>query len=151
MKIAFLITNFPKLSETFILNQIVGLSARGHEVDIYASCSGNDPTRHEDIEKYSLLSRTHYYGEGSPSNKLLRLFKAIILLVTQLYKSPRTIVKSLNFFRFGREAASLSLFYKTMFFLNMRLNVHQLRPYTLPVFLNPPKTICPKDELPLWF
>ena len=35
MRIAFLVNNFPMLSETFVLNQITGLLDRGHEVDIY--------------------------------------------------------------------------------------------------------------------
>jgi hypothetical protein len=30
-------SEFPKLSETFILNQITGLIDRGHEVHIYAT------------------------------------------------------------------------------------------------------------------
>ena len=36
MKIAFIVDNFPCLSQTFVLNQITGLIERGHEVDIYA-------------------------------------------------------------------------------------------------------------------
>ncbi|MEN9519388.1 MAG: hypothetical protein RLZZ381_1976, partial [Cyanobacteriota bacterium] len=35
MRIAFLVDQFPSLSETFILNQITGLIDRGHEIDIY--------------------------------------------------------------------------------------------------------------------
>ncbi len=37
MKIAFIVNDFPLLSETFILNQITGLIDRGHHVDIFAT------------------------------------------------------------------------------------------------------------------
>ena len=37
MKIAFIVNEFPSLSETFVLNQIVGLVEAGHDVHIYAS------------------------------------------------------------------------------------------------------------------
>ena len=36
LAIAFFVTNFPKLSEIFLLNQALALQARGHRVDIYA-------------------------------------------------------------------------------------------------------------------
>jgi colanic acid/amylovoran biosynthesis glycosyltransferase len=36
MRIAFVTGQFPKLSETFILNQVNGLIERGHEVTVYA-------------------------------------------------------------------------------------------------------------------
>ena len=36
MKILFVVGQFPKLSETFILNQITGLIDQGHQVDILA-------------------------------------------------------------------------------------------------------------------
>ena len=37
MRIAFIVEVFPKLSETFILNQITGLIDEGHEVEIFPS------------------------------------------------------------------------------------------------------------------
>ena len=36
MKIAFIVNQFPSMSETFILRHITGLRERGHEVDIFA-------------------------------------------------------------------------------------------------------------------
>ena len=40
MRTAHLIGVFPKLSETFILNQLTGLIDRGHEVDIFDMAGG---------------------------------------------------------------------------------------------------------------
>ena len=51
MKIAFIVPQFPLLSETFILNQITGLIDRGCKVDIYADMRGYFPQMDEDVNK----------------------------------------------------------------------------------------------------
>ncbi|MFU8804984.1 MAG: glycosyltransferase [Bradymonadaceae bacterium] len=61
MKIAFYIGTFPALSETFILNQITGLIDRGHDVHIFAARPAVGSKSHPDVDKYDLLSRTHYW------------------------------------------------------------------------------------------
>ena len=109
MKIAFIVTYFPALSETFILNQITGLIERGHEVDIYADDSRKELKVHPDVEKYSLINRTYY--NNIPTNKFLRLLNGIKLLLTNFHKNPPVIVRSLNFFKYGSNAISLRLLY----------------------------------------
>ncbi|MCA9393835.1 MAG: glycosyltransferase [Candidatus Omnitrophica bacterium] len=44
LRIAMIVGKFPVLSETFIVNQVRGLRARGHDVDIYALYGGPDGT-----------------------------------------------------------------------------------------------------------
>ncbi len=117
MKIAFLCNQFPKLSETFILNQITGLIDRGHEVDVFAAGTENEPELHDDIAKYDLLNRTFYY-EHIPDNKLLRFKKAAALVRDNFYKGRGAIVKALNVLEFGRDAASLRNVYRIIPFLN---------------------------------
>jgi colanic acid/amylovoran biosynthesis glycosyltransferase len=122
MKIAFVITHFPRLSETFILNQITGLIDRGHEVDIYAHSPANESKMHTDIEKYDLLKKTHYYGsfhENIPANKAVRLFKGINLFIINFRKNPRALLKSLNIYKFKKEAVSLSILYKVIYFISL--------------------------------
>jgi colanic acid/amylovoran biosynthesis glycosyltransferase len=58
MKIAFVTGSFPKLSETFVLDQITGLLDLGHDVEIFAFESTNEPVRHAAIERYALFERT---------------------------------------------------------------------------------------------
>ena len=60
MRIAFLLNFFPKTSETFILNQIVGLIERGHTVDIFARYPDIDDPVHSDVKKYKLIDQTRY-------------------------------------------------------------------------------------------
>ena len=80
MKIAFIVNTFPSLSETFILNQIVGLIEEGHDVEIYAEESEESDKVHPDIKKYNLLSKT-YYKPNIPKSHLLRSAKALFFLL----------------------------------------------------------------------
>ncbi|HEX6271635.1 MAG TPA: glycosyltransferase [Polyangiaceae bacterium] len=58
MKIAFVTGSFPKLSETFVLDQITGLIDLGHDVEIFAFESAHESVRHAAIERYALFERT---------------------------------------------------------------------------------------------
>ena len=79
--IAFVTWLFPKLSETFVLNQIVALKKLGYKISIFAV---KDPRRnlakedreleritHKDVSKFRLLGLTKY----GPSKILLSLIK----------------------------------------------------------------------------
>lgn len=113
MKIAFVVGEFPTLSETFVLNQIVGLIELGHKVDIYASTRRNDPKVHPDIDKYRLLARTHYAAQ-MPDAQLSRRIKAIGLFVTNFPKAPGVILKALNVFKYGKQLGPLTLLYEVI-------------------------------------
>jgi len=119
MNIAFIINEFPILSETFILNQITGLIDRGHKVDIYAQHPGNTSKIHPEVLKYRLLERT-YYDVSVPHNLFKRLLKAIWLIIANFHKSPFVILRSLNIFKYGRKAASLRQLYEVIPFLGHR-------------------------------
>lgn len=66
MKIAFLVSTFPKISETFILNQVTGLLDSGHDVTIFAQRKPDIDKQHAIVDKYDLLDRTSY--TNSPTN-----------------------------------------------------------------------------------
>lgn len=122
MKIAFIVDTFPSLSQTFILNQITGLLDRGHKVDIYARHSDDHAVIHADVERYNLQEHTFYYRpvkQVIPANVFLRFFKAIGLIIANLHKKPLPLFKSLNVLKFGKKAASLRVFYRTVTFLDM--------------------------------
>lgn len=91
MRIAFIVTEFPTLSETFILNQIIGLLDMGHDVEIFADYNPKEKKVHTDVEKYRLMERVHFFN--IPKNKIIRLLKAIYLLITNFYKAPLTFFK----------------------------------------------------------
>ena len=113
MRILFIVRQFPRLSETFILNQITGLIDRGHEVDIYAAKPGENSTLHMDIEKYDLLDHT-YYRSTIPRRRSSRLLKGFTLAAANGFKEPATLLRCLNVFKYGRSAASMSLLYEAI-------------------------------------
>jgi colanic acid/amylovoran biosynthesis glycosyltransferase len=110
MRIAFILGDFPKLSETFILNQITGLIDRGQDVDIYSSKRGDFSVVHEEVKSYGLLKRVHYTPE-LPNCKLVRLLKAAYIGSRAFTSNCKGILRSLNVFKYHREAASLRLLY----------------------------------------
>jgi colanic acid/amylovoran biosynthesis glycosyltransferase len=113
MRIAFIVGKFPTLSETFILNQIVGLIEQGQEIDIYAQQPGDTAKIHPDVERYQLLERTYYVPEQRPANYLMYVIKAIGLLLANFHKNPVVFLRSLNVFKYGKEAVSLRMLYAT--------------------------------------
>ena len=62
MRIGFIVENFPALSETFILNQMIGLMDTGHEIRIFASKRGQDIVIHE--EGISIWKEPVIYENG---------------------------------------------------------------------------------------
>jgi len=97
VKIAFIVNVFPKLSQTFILNQITGLIDLGHDVEIFAFCDPKEGKLHSDILKYNLLERVSYFS--IPKNRIVRILKAAYLMVVNIPRSPNRMLKSLIFVR----------------------------------------------------
>lgn len=121
MRIAFLIDQFPTLSETFILGQITGLIDRGHEVDIFTDRPGNKAQMHPEVDHYQLLDRIYY--NRVPTNILWRVIKAIILFGVCIFKAPKTLLQVLAFpeyksSKYGEFADFLKPFYLIIPFLN---------------------------------
>ncbi|MGF1514136.1 MAG: glycosyltransferase [Elainellaceae cyanobacterium] len=106
MKIAFIVGQFPIISETFILNQVTGLLDRGHEVDIYADRPGDFSKLHDDVVSYKLLERTQYL-QKIPTNLAWRALKGVGVCLSKLFQAPKATLRSLNFFKYGSQAVSL--------------------------------------------
>jgi colanic acid/amylovoran biosynthesis glycosyltransferase len=119
MRVAFIVGQFPALSETFILRQITGLLDRGHDVEIFAHIPGKDSITHGDIGKYGLLERTHYVNSyASSPSRIVRLAKRLGLLITNFSKNPSAVSKSLNPLKFGKAAISLRVLDQILPFLD---------------------------------
>ncbi|MFW6323880.1 MAG: glycosyltransferase [Desulfovibrionales bacterium] len=113
MKIAFFLSSFPVLSETFILNQITGLLGLGHQVDIYVN-SINKGLSHPDVQSFNLLERVHLHGHVSainPKGKSKKLLKAARILAESRNGFLLPLLRSLNVFKYGRSALTLNLFF----------------------------------------
>jgi len=110
LNIAFVVGQFPSLSETFVLNQITGLIERGHRVSIFSERgpSGSVQT-HPDVGFYGLTRRTRY--ESLPPRPLDRL-----LSLRGAWKWDRHHLSALNPFRGGMQSLSLRMLWATHLF-----------------------------------
>ena len=124
MKIAFIVSSFPVISETFIMNQITGLIDLGHDVDIFSRSTPTSKMAHKDIEKYQLQNRT-YYLDITPENRIRRALGAIGLVKSNIRKNPRAVLSSLNFFKYKRAGLSLYLLYPIVAFLQKQYDILQ--------------------------
>jgi colanic acid/amylovoran biosynthesis glycosyltransferase len=104
MKIAFIVSVFPRLSETFILDQITGLLDMGHDVKIFAYNNPGETKVHQDVYDYRLKERVYYWN--IPQNKILRILTAIFLTLLNFFINPIKIINFLNVFKYGKEAFS---------------------------------------------
>lgn len=113
MDVAFLVNEFPSLSETFVLNQIVGLVRAGHRVHIYARNAQSTHKVHPLVEKYGLAAQT-FYQPYLPANYLIRYLKALWLILRWFFAAPKAIFGALNMRQYGRHASSLRLLYRSI-------------------------------------
>lgn len=115
MKVAFIVSQFPSATETFVQSQIVGMIEAGLEVSIFAGKARDDLPSPDGLKKYMLRERTMY--QEIPKNKTRRFVNGLHLILQYIFKYPVPIVRSLNVFRYGSAASSLTLLYKIIPFL----------------------------------
>jgi colanic acid/amylovoran biosynthesis glycosyltransferase len=113
MKIAFFTRYFPKVSETFIINQVTNLIDRGHDVTVFASKKPDENVIHDSVAEYDLFDRTVYSEKPSTYLEGIRLLGKFSGVIATKYPSHlREIQRSL---KLGREApARLANFHRFM-------------------------------------
>ncbi|MCF2971281.1 glycosyltransferase [Synechococcus sp. Nb3U1] len=97
MRIAMIVGHFPLLSETFVINQIVGLLRRGHEVDIYTRRLGEQSKLHPEVVAYDLLKST-YLLPGKPATLLGYLKCTAKTLLRQSLVDPLRLPRLIRVF-----------------------------------------------------
>ena len=101
LNIAFIVNDFPCISETFILNQITGLLDMGHNVHIFAYKKANNlQKQHTEVSKYDLLSRAEYFAP-IPKKRLARSLKFFRIFIRHFFKRPVGILRCLQFKKYG--------------------------------------------------
>jgi len=96
MNILYLFQSFPKLSETFILNEIVELTKLGHDITILAK--KKPATRiHRDVLKYNFLDKTFYSPVNEFMNGRDKLFAFVKKLLVDLLLKPIKTCKYLRY------------------------------------------------------
>lgn len=115
--IAFVVKYFPTVSETFIVNQINGLIDAGYTVDLYAYTSVNAPLIHSSLKKHGLVEKVNYFVKP-PESKILRFIVFIQWVFKNFFNAKWGLLyKTLNFFKYGKEAYTLKLFFEAQWFL----------------------------------
>lgn len=100
MKIAFILGVFPSLSETFILNQVIGLLDAGHQVDIFAFHRPKMGKVQTEVSVYGLLDRTTYID--IPTSRPERLVKAAVQAAVNILKNPLEVIRAIDVRKYGR-------------------------------------------------
>ncbi len=122
MRIAFIVSTFPKLSETFILSQITGLLDMGHDVRVFSEYRNTSEKKvHPDVLRYALPERTSYFI--TPENRLLRAASASKLFASNIFKGPVELLKSINFLALGKKALSLKVLHLLAPMLGRRFDI----------------------------
>lgn len=97
LRVAYLVKTFPRLSETFILNEILGVEGLGMELEIFSlrkPTAGLDPV-HPDVAKVRALVKymPSFVRPWWPPGLVLLLFAQLTLLLT----APRSYFAALRF------------------------------------------------------
>lgn len=117
-KILFIVDSFPILSETFIVNQMVGLINLGYDIRIFSNRNDRVEKLHSVIKEYDLLNKTYYNNIEKPSNKYKRIFLALKLIFINFDRVQWSILlKSLNVIKYKKKAINLDIFYKSIYFI----------------------------------
>ena len=111
MRIAFIVNSFPNLSETFILNQVIELIKRGHDVKVYSLYKGNIK-QHNLYKEHNLKKNVQYIFNESEQNKLKRVLYFPILFFKKNRKIKyKKLLETFNFRKYGSSSFSLMMAY----------------------------------------
>jgi len=120
MRIAVLTSEFPAVSETFVLDQVADLIERDFEVHVYPERPSAAPgVTHPAWERLGLVQHTRY-SPPMPVPKLARVWGAARLLAASAPGGRAPLLRSVNPLAYGRSAASLSLLYRQVPLLGAR-------------------------------
>jgi colanic acid/amylovoran biosynthesis glycosyltransferase len=118
MKIAYVLGAFPSNSETFIINQVVGVAAEGHRVHILTTCRDKATYIPHVVEEHGLMRRTISL---SPSgNSLVKLLKTTKLLLRYGWRAPVVTMKTLGLVLSGRVKGPLRFMHAALVLIRCR-------------------------------
>ena len=120
MKIAFITDIFPALGATFILDQIVALINRGHELHIIADASAKELKVHDKIKQYN-LARTTFYT-SPPSSYPNRVLRSLQILTVNLPRNIR-ILRLFNIAKYGKHSLGFSMPLRAKPFLENKYDI----------------------------
>jgi len=121
IKIAFVVEDFPVVSQTFIIDQIADLKNRGIDIQIFSLKKGGAQNISDKFKKYDMGNLTCYLG--MPTNKLLRLVMVIPKALRLLINNPTAFMRALNIKKYGKSVLSLRTIYLTNLFYDKEFDL----------------------------
>ncbi|MFD1095228.1 glycosyltransferase [Salegentibacter chungangensis] len=110
LRIAFLVPAFPTISETFIVNQIVELKERGHQVMIFAFQKNETENVQELVKEFRLMESSifHHLPTSGKPQRYLNFFQ--FLIDRRKDVDFKRLFKIFSYKNFGKKAFNLSYF-----------------------------------------
>lgn len=116
LNIAIVVAEFPTVSETFIVNQIVYLIENGHNVTILSFLKPKDGLIHDIVKKYELQKLCVYYLKPD-KNILKRYLNYLKWLFKTKDLNYLKVLKSFNVFKSPKDVLNLSAPYLAQWFV----------------------------------
>lgn len=82
MNIVYIVKYFPKISESFIINELVELKKRGHNVYVFPLTHLNEDTLHDEIVEYNLFENIYRFSFSSILNESILFFVNFLIRLT---------------------------------------------------------------------
>jgi colanic acid/amylovoran biosynthesis glycosyltransferase len=117
VRIAFLVNEFPVISETFILDQISWLIEHGCEVDIYTHRLHDRSGAHPEVAIHAMMDHAFQLSPPSAASEPARIARAIREIAFALPRNPGVVARTLSPTWYGTEAFSFRPFYRALPFL----------------------------------
>lgn len=117
MSVAFFVDDFPSFTQTFVLRQFAGVMEAGWPVTIYAKRNSGLKAPHRLIESHQMMSKTLYLHNVPRSIRRRFVDLLIFCIKPGAIKHSLSLIRALNIFEYGREAASLKLAHQCLTFL----------------------------------
>ncbi len=108
MKIGFVLNQFPELSQTFVLDQVLGLKARGHEVEVIAGCPGASSGRGTHGHDWTTVQDITTWA-NMPVHLARRALHASRLSAKLAIRHPKKLARCCDVSRYGWFAATGTL------------------------------------------
>jgi colanic acid/amylovoran biosynthesis glycosyltransferase len=107
--VLFVLAEFPRYSETFVIDQIVGLLDRGFDVRILAISRGADPAPEDIVARRELMNRATFIFEhaASDSKRWQIMLRRLRQVVPGLWRAR--VREALSVRRYGHAAKTLVL------------------------------------------
>ncbi len=109
LRIGVLVNEFPSPSETFVLNQVIGLQSAGCDVTVMAAGPEVGQRNYSNAGEGGFTGRVHYLD--LPASWFKRCAAAVPITLKLLRRRPEVVPDAFNVFQHGRRAISLRLLY----------------------------------------